>query len=233
MNLSQYLTELSYKELSNLSLADSGSGTIKPEKIPFVVSCVNEALLRLYSRFILKEKSLVIELRDYLSEYHLDVSHTISQGHVSEDRYIIDGEHPFTGDLIKVLEVYDEHGLRVPLNNASNVLSVFTPRVDVLQVPNPFQYGDVLSLNYQAKHPPLNFHKNPYQKIELPDNLFGALSAYVAYSIYSTLNTTEATGAAQKYMQMYAALVQETVETDTANSSISQDSSRFYANGWC
>ena len=233
MNLSHYLTELSYKELSNLSLADSGSGTIKPEKVPFVVSCVNEALLRLYSRFILKERSLVLELRDYLSEYHLNSRHTVSSGPLSEDRYIIDSEHPFTDDLIKVLDVYDEHGLRVPLNNASNVLSVFTPQADVLQVPNPFQYGDVLSLNYQARHPLLNFHKNPYQEIELPDNLMGALSAYVAYSVYSTLNTTEATGAAQKYMQMYAALVQETVETDTANSSISQDSSRFYENGWC
>lgn len=233
MNLSQYLTELSYKELSNLSLADSGSGTIKPEKVPFVVSCVNEALLRLYSRFVLKERSLVLELRDYLSEYHLNSRHSLSKGDPKEDRYILDEEHPFTDDLIKVLDVYDEHGLRVPLNNASNVLSVYTPQADVLQVPNPFQYGDVLSLNYQARHPLLNFHKNPYQKIELPDNLFGALSAYVAYSVYSTFNTTEATGAAQKYMQMYAALVQETVETDTANSSISQDSSRFYANGWC
>ena len=233
MNLSQYLTELSYKELSNLSLADSGSGTIKPEKIPFIVSCINEALLRLYSRFVLKERSLIIELRDYLSEYHLDSRHTVSQGHVSEDRYIIDEEHPFLDDLIKVLDVYDEHGLRVPLNNASNPMSVFTPRMDVLQVPNPFAYGNILSLTYQARHPSLNFHRNPMQEIELPDNLYGALSAYVAYSVYNTLNTTEATGAAQKYMQMYAALVQETVENDTANSSISQDSSRFRANGWC
>lgn len=233
MNLSEYLRELSYKELSNLSLADSGSGSIKFDKIPFVVSCVNEALLRLYSRFVLKEASLIIELREWLSEYHLDSSHTVSQGHVSEDRYIIDGEHPFHDDLIKVLDVFNEHGLRVPLNNASNPLSVFTPRVDVLQVPNPLLYRNILSLTYQARHPLLNFHTNPTQEIELPDNLMGALSAYVAYSVYSTLNTTEATGAAQKYMQMYAALVQETIETDTANSSISQDSSRFYANGWC
>ena len=78
MNLSQYLTDLSYKELSNLSLADSGSGAIKPEKIPFVVSYVNEALLRLYSKFVLKERSLVLELRDYLSEYHLNSRHTVS-----------------------------------------------------------------------------------------------------------------------------------------------------------
>ena len=232
MNLSEYLTQLSYKELSNLSLADSGSGSIKFDKIPFVVSCINEALLRLYSKFVLKEGSLILELREWLSEYHLNSRHTLSSGSM-DDKYIIDLEHPFQDDLIKVLDVFDEHGLRVPLNNASNPRSVFTPRVDVLQVPNPFLYGDILSLNYQARHPLLNYHVNPMQEIELPDNLFGALSAYVAYSVYSTLNTTEATSAAQKYMQMYAALVQETIETDTANSSISQDSSRFYANGWC
>lgn len=233
MNLSEYLTQLSYKELSNLSLADSGSGSIKFDKIPFVVSCINEALLRLYSKFVLKEGSLIIELREWLSEYHLDGRHTLSSGCIPEEQYILDGEHPFQGDLIKVLEVYSEKGERVPLNNASNPMSVFTPRPDVLQVPNPYMYGDILAITYQARHPVLNYHVNPMQEIELPDNLFGALSAYVAYSVYSTLNTTEATGAAQKYMQMYAALVQETIETDMANSSISQDSSRFYANGWC
>ena len=94
MNLSQYLTELSYKELSNLSLADSGSGTIKPEKIPFIVSCINEALLRLYTRFVLKDKTLVIELRDYLGEYHLNSRYAVSSGSPEEDHYIIDMEHP-------------------------------------------------------------------------------------------------------------------------------------------
>lgn len=232
MNLSDYLTELSYKELSNLSLSDSGSGTIKFEKIPFVVSCINEALLRLYSKFMLKEGSLIIELRKWLSEYNLNSAYAYSNT-LSIDKYIVDGDHPFTDDLIKVLEVSDRYGRNVPLNNASNSMSVFTPRPDVLQVPNPSLYGGLLSLIYQARHPVLNFEQNPNQEIELPASLMGALSAYVAYSVYNCINTEEATNAAQKYMQMYVALIQETTETDTMNTSISQDNSRFLKNGWC
>ena len=232
MNLSDYLTELSYKELSNLALSDNGSGTIKPDRIPFVVSCINEALLRLYSKFMLKEGSLIIELRKWLSEYNLNSAYAYSNT-LSIDKYIVDGDHPFTDDLIKVLEVSDRYGRNIPLNNASNSMSVFTPRPDVLQVPNPSLYGGLLSLIYQARHPVLNFEQNPNQEIELPASLMGALSAYVAYSVYNCINTEEATSAAQKYMQMYVALIQETTETDTMNTSISQDNSRFLKNGWC
>lgn len=232
MYLKDYLTELSYKELSNLALSDNGSGTIKPDRIPFVVSCINEALLRLYSKFMLKEGSLIVELRRELSEYNLNSRHAYSTG-FSSDKYIIDGEHPFLDDLIKILEVYDGHGIHIPLNNASNSMSVFTPRPDVLQVPNPSLYGGVLSLTYQARHPVLDYQKRPYQLIELPDNLMGALSSYVAYSVYNCLNTEEATAAAQKYMQMYVALVQEATEMDTIGTTISQDNVRFSQNGWC
>lgn len=232
MYLKDYLTELSYKELSNLALSDNGSGTIKPDRIPFVVSCINEALLRLYSKFMLKEGSLIVELRKWLSEYNLNSAYAYSNTS-SIDKYIVDGDQPFTDDLIKVLEVSDRFGRNIPLNNASNSMSVFTPRPDVLQVPNPSLYGGLLSLIYQARHPVLNFEQNPNQEIELPDTLMGALSAYVAYSVYNCINTEEATNAAQKYMQTFVALIQETTETDTLNTSISQDNSRFLKNGWC
>ncbi len=235
MYLKDYLTELSYKELSNLALSDNGSGTIKPDRIPFVVSCINEALLRLYSKFMkfmLKERRLIVEPRKSLTQYNLNPASAYSTT-LSINKYIVDGDHPFTDDLIKVLEVSDRYGRNIPLNNASNSMSVFTPRPDVLQVPNPSLYGGLLSLIYQARHPVLNFEQNPNQEIELPDTLMGALSAYVAYSVYNCINTEEATNAAQKYMQMYVALIQETTETDTMNTSISQDNSRFLKNGWC
>lgn len=232
MNLSDYLTELSYKELSNLSLSDNGSGTIKSEKIPFIVSCINEALLRLYSKFVLKTGIIIIEMQEGLSEYELNSKYAYSSN-ISGNKYIMDGEHPFQDDIIKILDVYDTFGRSIPINNASNPLSVFTPKPNILQITDPFLYGDILSITYQAKHPLLDFKKNPSQQIELPDNLMGALSAYVAYSVYNCINTKEATEAAQKYMQTYVALVQEIIETDTINNSISQDNSRFSMNGWC
>lgn len=232
MNLSEYLTDLSYKELSNLSLSDSGSGTIKDDKIPFVVSCINDALLRLYTKFILKEKSFILELKDWIGEYKLESKYAYSTG-LDSNKYIMDGSDPFIDDLIKILDVYDAYGKKIPINNTSNSLSIFTPKVNVIQVPNIDLYGRLLSINYQARHPILDYSLNPQQEIELPDSLLAALSSYVAYSIYNTMNTKEASEAAQKYLQTYVALVQETIETDAVNSSISQNNSRFFLNGWC
>lgn len=232
MNLSEYLTDLSYKELSNLSVGDTGYGSIKPEKIPFVVSCINEALLRLYSKFVLKEEGLIIELRLGRGEYVLSSKNAYSTGYLG-DKYIMDGDHPFTDDLIKVLEIRDSFGRVIPLNNSSNPTSIFTPRYNVLQVPNPSFYGKLLSILYQAKHPLLDYNLRPKQRIELPDSLMGALSNYVAYAVYATLNTKDAVETSQRYMQMYVALVQEAIETDVVNNTIRQDNVRFLRNGWC
>ena len=122
-------------------------------------------------------------------------------------------------------------GRRLPLNNASNPMSLYTPKPNVLQIPYPTN-NDVYSVSYQAKHPYLSgFNMN--QEIEIPDNLRGALSSYVAFLVYSSMNGADATAAAQKYLQQYTFIIQDIVETDTANSSISQDNSRFNRNGWC
>ena len=52
MTLRELLKELSLGELSNLAAGIEGYGEIRGDKIPNVVSMINEALLRLYSKFI-------------------------------------------------------------------------------------------------------------------------------------------------------------------------------------
>lgn len=230
VTLAQFMSELSFKELSNLAAGDSGYGAIRPEKVPLVVNCINEALMRLHNRFILKTNNLIIETKEYITEYKLSSEHAVSTPYDAE-KYIIDMEKPFRDDLIKILEVYNVQGERIPLNNASNPLSLYTPRPDTLQIPYPTS-NSVYSVSYQAKHSPLS-PQYLNQPIEIPDNLKGALSSYVAFLIYSSMNGNEATTAAQKFLQQYTFIINDIIETDTANTSISQDSSRFNQNGWC
>lgn len=240
MKLCDYLVQLSYAELGNLRVGKDGTGNgIKPEKIPYVVNCINEALLRLYSRFVLKTNSVMIECNEVRTRYHLNSKHSWLNATEEDkanpefcDKYIVDDpEHPFTNDIIKILNVTSSEGITVPLNNHVSPISVFTPVFDVLEVPLAVP-GVVLTVVYQAKHIHLDFGKNPEQELNVPESLLGALSSYVAYLVYSNMNTQEAVANAQKYLANYQAIIQENIDMDLVHASYSQDNTKFRMNGW-
>lgn len=240
MKLYEYLQHLSYAELSNLRVGKDGTGNgISPSKIPYVVNCINEGLLRLYSKFVLKTNSVLVELNEVRTRYHLSSKHSWLNADEDDkgdpefsDKFLRDDpEHPFTDDIIKILGVVSTEGVEVPLNNNASPISVYTPAYDVLEVPMTVP-GVALTVVYQAKHVHLDFEKNPEQEINLPESLLGALSSYVAYLVYSNMNTQEAITNAQKYLQNYQMILQENIDMDLVHSSYSQDNTKFRFNGW-
>lgn len=60
MNLNECLKQLSYGELSNLSWGNDGNGSIRLDKIPVIVQFINEALLRLHTRFALSKNAYLL-----------------------------------------------------------------------------------------------------------------------------------------------------------------------------
>lgn len=233
MNLQECLQDLSYGELSNLSWANSGNGTIRNDKIPTVVGYINEGLLRLYTRFKLQKDFCWIECYENITQYHLSSKHAYMNEDSTEKKYIRDTpEHLFTDNVIKILGVYSSTGNEaLPLNNHGERWSVYTPVFDVLEVPYPYD-GLELSVDYQASHPVLDFSKNPEQEINLSPALYTALKQYVAYKIHSNMNTQEAVANANKYFQQYQLILQDVVAQDSISESYSQTNDRFYLNGW-
>lgn len=239
MKLADYLKKLSYSELSNLRAGNDGTGSIKQDKIPYVVDLINEALLRLYSRFVLKTNTVLIECNEVRTRYHLSSKHSWlcateedKKNPTFSDKFIRDDpEHPFKNDIIKILSVTTSGGVRLPLNNHTNPLSVYTPVYDVLEV--PVTLADMaLTIVYQAKHETLDWFKDPNQEINIPESLTGALSAYVAFQFYSNMNTQEAVVNAQKFLQTYTNIVQETTDMDLNQNSYNQDNIKFRARGF-
>lgn len=232
MNLDELYTDLSYGELSNLSMSGDMGGSISEESQPKIIRACNEGLTRLYSRFILKENDVLIELVDHITNYHLVQRFSRSVGDEEENyRYIMDLPHePFKADVLKILQVYGDHGVEVPLNDAESYASVFTPQHNVLQVPRPVT-GRSLSIMYQASHEKLVDGDNE-QEIFLPDVLHGALRAFIAYKIYSQINTQEATAKAQEHLNQFEAVCTEAVEKDLVNTSVSQTNSKFQKRGF-
>ena len=84
---------------------------------------------------------------------------------------------------------------------------------------------------YQAS-PPVLSHLVPSGAIELPDVLVGALTAFIAYKVYSFMNTAEATGKALEHKARYEEICQGAIDEDLVATSISTTNNRFAKRGW-
>ena len=235
MNLNDLFQDLALGELSNLSMVENN--TIIPGRRPKIVSYANEALLALHSKFVLKEKDLLIEMREGVTNYHLLKRYAMS--HFDKDNppdrwnmpYILDMvADPFQEDVIKILSVYNSFNEKLPLNDQENSCSVFSPQSNLLQVPSPIP-GQALAIEYQAKHPPLT-HCQCEDEIQLPDVLWRALKAYVAAKTCSHMNTQEMTAKGQEHMLIYETICQEVIDRDLVNTSSSTTNTRFQKRGW-
>lgn len=228
MKLQDCLEDLAVGELSNISWIHEG--VIKDNKLPAVVRFINEGLTRLYSYLELKEDELFIELYDGKRRYELTSDHNITTT-ADYDHYIFKGYgEPFNDNLIKILRVYTNNGKLLHLNDSTKVDSAFTPQFNVLELP-VFDKRMELSVVYSAKHKTLTAG-NLDDLIILPEHLFPALYAYVAYSVFSNISTQEAVQNAQKYLTTYTNIINEVVSTDSANTIQAQDNFKFIHRGW-
>lgn len=212
MNIEELFRRLSKGELSNLSLAQGQSGSIQEDKQEKILEHTREALLRLYSQFILREEEVVIIPNGTRTRYNLPEN------------------------CIRPLEIWDAMNCPVPLNNQEDRYSVFTPAPGVLQIPL-FKAGQTYSavtVVYQAAHEPIGSLDDPdsNQEIVLPLVLEAALTAYVAHLEYAGMNSQEHQQISANHLGKYNAIVQDVIDKDLVSSSRIQGNSRFERNGF-
>jgi hypothetical protein len=233
MNIQELFADLSFGELSTLSLASDGNGLITDAGKERIIRFANDGLLKLYTRYMLKQDNVIIELVEWITNYHLSSKFAESKMGTSGQKvfYIKDlYEEPFTDDVIRILNVFDSTGSELPLDDEGNPYSLFLPQGDVLQVPNPVQ-GTPLAIGYQAKHPKLTLD-DLHQEIELPEVLHPALRSWIAYRAFGQVQTQEAQVMSQGSLAAYENTCNEVVANDLVRSSISQTNNRFQRNGW-
>ena len=215
MKLEDLFSRLSYGELSNLSIGNEGRGSIREEDQAKVTAHVNDGLLRIYSRFVLSSKQLLIEQVRHITNYHLIPKYAESSGSDVEWPYIKDlPDDKFLGDLIRVLSVSDDRG-ELPLNDTGNPNSLFTPYPQVLQVPEP-RAGKPLSIEYQARHIILE-NDDLDQEIVIPFVLEGALQSFVAYKIFSHMNGQDNQVKSQEHLNTYDGICMDVEARDLVN----------------
>jgi hypothetical protein len=124
---------------------------------------------------------------------------------MDETIYVVyDEEEPFNDDLLKVLEVYDEEGELLPINDKYKDNSVFTPSFDTLTM-IPADPAEYITLIYQAAPNKIvltaNFDPERYE-IDVPGFLKEALLLYVASRVFRSIKrgAKEGPSEASSYM---------------------------------
>ena len=232
MHLSQLLRELSYSEFSNLAVGESGSGEISEKRLPSVITAINGALLRIYSKFLQNHKTVVIKKLVDQTEYVVSSAYSESSG--ATNPFVLDADSPFTDDIIKITGIqYRDRDtsdlLDVSQRFRVKPITVNVPRTVIL--PKEVPVGELLWVNYRASHPIVVLEEDTF--IEAPPSAFEAIKAYVAYKEYAAMNTEASVAKGQEYLAAYNAICNELVDRDTIG--VTEDTSsdtRFEKRGF-
>jgi hypothetical protein len=233
MLVSDILARLSRGPLSNLAIGMDGAGTIQTDKIPTVIDYLNQALLHLHSRFILNEKQVIVAQDDLISLYKLNSANsvrTVPTGYIQD----ADPQPAFTNDVLKILGIYDDVGLEFPLNDEGTHNSLFTPRFDTIQVPEP-KTGNTMFVLYQAGPvaiDPLGGASALAQDIDIPVILQEALVDWCGYKVFSSMNGQEHLVKAKDLFFQYEAVCKEIEDKDMLSMSVSKTSTKFSDRGF-
>ena len=233
MHLQEFLARLSYGPLSNLALGSDGSGVIAPAQVTRLTRLTEQGLLALYGRFVLQSKELLIRASRSRTSYPLIRAHALSDPTIGIDKFIIDTPAvPFQGDVLRVLQVFDEYGCERALNDTGNETGVFTPAPDILQLPldpGGTRAVDGYSVLYQARHPALTGENPP---LLVPDSLLSALEANVAYHVFTAMNGQEHSAKGAEWLSRYEMLCAEVEGRDLVSSSVTTTHSKLHDRGF-
>jgi hypothetical protein len=151
-------------ELRQLSIKEDNS-----ENIADILTYTNLGLIELYKRFNLRTEEAIVTMRE------------------TKTSYLLDGTDPdvsISSEVNSILEIYDENGSYLDLNNETNPLSILTPTWNSIQVPYPSE-GDVLSIIFSSSPTKL---VDVTDVVPIPSTLLEALLHYIGYRAHGALD---------------------------------------------
>jgi len=239
MTLKDIFKDLSFGELQGLAIGnlipEDNESEPDPKSYNQIMSHINRALTKIYSRFLLSSKETYIEQSESIAEYMLDARYAQSKtGSPIDitDRYIADSTaHPFEDDVLKIEQCFDEEGGLLFLNDPTEEFSLYTPSFRSIQMPYPNEFNTV-AVQYRAAHPRLSYTPDEDAEdilVAVPESLYEALLYYTAYR--ASPQPIGGVDGAQTFLGLYEQACQAVerqglyVQSETTNW-------RFDAKGW-
>lgn len=210
MQLKQLIDSVKYGELTNVSWDN---------KIPALISYINQALTDLYTKFPLMEKQVTVQQYPQISMYRLTRDFARTNRRSEElHKYILDTPfEPFRDDVLQITGVYNEHGMNIPLNDVHNPMSYFLVSYNTLQIPNANE-NEATFITYKAKHRYIEpTTEDLEQEVFIPSCLEEAICTYIAYKALVSIGSADTVQLAQLYLQRYDQLCESVKQHNVLN----------------
>lgn len=218
MNVGDLFLNLSYGDLSNLSMGMEGEGFISAEDQPKIIGYANNVLTQLYTRFVHKVNYVKLESLATVNTYHLRTVHAVTNTDTdnTRTRYIKDSvDEPFLGDLVKVISVFLEPleveavGKLLTINNEPDDLAVKIIDFDSIYLKAPEDERSYI-IEYQSKHARLIAGNDAgEQEIYLAPVLWEALESGICSRVFNSLGGEENILRARELMTRYENICQQ------------------------
>jgi hypothetical protein len=247
MKLSEIFTQLTYGELSQISIGGVEAGEINEANYPKILPHINLALTALYKRFPLKEGRITVALQSGRVTYPLTSAFSASNRRSRETvKYILDtADTAFVDDIHKVERIYTTSGWELGLNDEADVYSCFTPTATTLRVPAAVVNESVdlpqelrtteLTVVYRANHPLITAGTSGLVPdrvdVELPYSHLEPLLLYIASRMNNPMGMTNEFNAGNNYAAKYEAACAELERVNLRVDQVSQNT-KLERNGW-
>lgn len=220
MLLQEIFDQLTYGELSQLSIGGGEAGVIKLSNYKRIVPHINLALTALHKRFNIKESNVTFILQPNGYSYLLQVE-----------------------DIIKIERVLTDDGFALGLNDGADKYSCFTPSIKVLNIAADIvdkasdlpEQLKTISVNvvYRANHAYLVVDDvDADTPVDLPYIYLEPLLLFVAARVMAPLGTGQFEGlAGNTYMAKYEAACQQITDKGLQIDT-SSNTDRLYSKGW-
>lgn len=242
MKLSEVFSQLTFGELKQISVGGyEGTKAIAPKDYAEVINHINLALTNLYTKFPLKQSSLVLRTKKDKTKYPLTRNYALTTDPINY--HIVDSlAESFLGDILQVTHVYDVYGAELPLNDKNVGSSVITGTYDSLTIPwtknNPdYIEGTELLVEYRAK-PAWISVPTPAENLDLtrdipiPDTLLEPLLVYIEYRVHKARGGESGLAQAAMAKQHYDALCKELELDNVLHNMSAVTNVKLEQNGW-
>ena len=183
LTVEELFRKLSYAELSNLSVGNSGNGTIKDSEQRKIITYINDGLRILFTKYIMKIK----KLDDTLS-------------------FTEPNDYSNLADLVRILTVQDINKIdyAVDLEDVPGLRITPFNRIEI----DPLIIDLNATIIYQALHDKLDLLGTPVltlaQEIRIPYFLEKPLQSFVASEYFKNMGGENGVGMSQQHFASYA-----------------------------
>ena len=247
MKLTEVFDQLTSGELSQMAIGGSEAGQIAEADYPKVINHINLALIAIYKRFYLKEGRVDLSMVPGRMIYPIHSKYALSSVKSKEPvKFLLDSAtEKFTDDILKIESVQTDAGFEIPMNDATDRLSIATTSPTTLRIPAALtsQVQDLpddyktskLTVVYRAKHPAIVWNEYNFDpdtiELELPESHLEALLLHVASRAATPTGMINEFNAGNNYASKYELACQQleifNFQIDHGNSN-----NRLIKNGW-